>query len=74
MKEEFVEIIEEHWKEFVVFKTDEFKHWIAIFLPPKNHLLMKVDMINEKPFINFVIDDIFLFPWIALYLQKLKKT
>lgn len=70
-KEEFAAIIEEHWKEFVVAKTDEFKQLIAIFLPPRNHLLMKIDIINEKPFINFIVDDLSLLPWIALYLQKL---
>lgn len=70
-KEEFAVHIEEHWKEFVVVKFGEFKQWITIFLPPRNHLLMKIDLINEKPFINFIVDDLSLLPWIALYLQKL---
>lgn len=72
-KEEFNLIVKEHWKQFIVATFDDYKHWIAILLPPRNHLLMKIDIINEKPFLNIVLDDISILPWTALYLQEITK-
>ncbi|XP_035223872.1 AP-5 complex subunit beta-1-like isoform X3 [Stegodyphus dumicola] len=73
-KDDLPSIVEERWKPFIIEKLPNTLYAIAIFLPPRNHLLMKISIVNEKPFINILVDSILILPWANVYLQEITHT
>ncbi|XP_042904969.1 AP-5 complex subunit beta-1 isoform X2 [Parasteatoda tepidariorum] len=71
--EEFSTFVEKKWKHFIVSKLPSPEYKIAIHLPPHNHLLLKINLVNDKPFVHILVDNISTLPWITLYFQNISE-
>ncbi|CAL1271657.1 unnamed protein product [Larinioides sclopetarius] len=71
-KENFPIVIEQKWKCFVVSKTTDPAYNIAMYLPPKYHLLLKISIVNDKVFAYIIVDKCAMLPWVTLCLQKMQ--
>lgn len=70
-KENFPIVIEQKWKYFIVSKPKDLTYNIAMYLPPKYHLLLKISVVNDKVFAHIVVDKCTILPWVTLCLQKI---
>lgn len=70
-KENFATFIDQKWKTFIVSKLNDLSYNVAMYLPPKNHLLMKISVVNEKVFVNINVDKSNILPWVTLSLQSM---
>ncbi|GFT81740.1 AP-5 complex subunit beta-1 [Nephila pilipes] len=70
-KENFATFIEQKWKAFIVSKLNDFAYNVAMYIPPENHLLMKISVVNNKVFVNINVDNSNILPWVTLCLQSL---
>ncbi|KAG8196609.1 hypothetical protein JTE90_014167 [Oedothorax gibbosus] len=67
----FFSVVEQKWKSFIVYKETKDSYNIAICLLPENHILMKMSVVNDKPFVNIIVDKNKILPWITVCLQDM---
>ncbi|KAF8792283.1 AP-5 complex subunit beta-1 like protein [Argiope bruennichi] len=70
-KDNFPSVIEQKWKSFIVSKSTDLIYSIAIYLPPKYHLLLKISVVNDKVFAHIMVDKCAILPWVTLCLQNI---
>ncbi|GFY40749.1 AP-5 complex subunit beta-1 [Trichonephila inaurata madagascariensis] len=70
-KENFTTLIDLKWKAYIVSKLNDLAYNVAMYLPPKNHLLMKISVVNGKVFANIIVDKSNILPWVTLSLQSM---
>lgn len=73
MDKEFFSIVEQRWKLFITHKITNEKYNVAVYLPPENHILMKMSVVNDKPFVNIIVDNNKTLPWITVCLQDMSE-
>ncbi|XP_054719175.1 AP-5 complex subunit beta-1-like [Uloborus diversus] len=73
-KTDLQHFVEEKWAPFIMAKFPNCSYNVAMHFSPNFHLLMKISTINEKPFINIIVDDTSMLPWTSLFLQEVRKN
>ncbi|GIX79015.1 AP-5 complex subunit beta-1, partial [Caerostris extrusa] len=70
-KENFSADVEQKWGPFIVSKSKDLIYDIAVYLPPQNHLLMKISTVNDRVFAHIIVDKSEILPWFSR--QKLSQ-